>query len=393
MRDITHLDIPDFYATVETLRHPELKKRPVALAEPGPRSVVQGVNEIARSEGVHEGMALGLAHRLCRRLMHLSPDRRFYREQHEHILEELGRFSPLVEGVFPGHYFVDLTGTRKLWGPGVDAACRVERALAERRSLAARTGLGPNKLVSQVAAHCVKPGDLSVVFEGGEASFLSPLPVTLLPGVGAKTSARLSDFNIQRIGQLAELSPAALHGVFGKMGLRLLRLAQGVDITPVVPLSKELRLSFVRQLERDEIDRERLDAILLQHAEDVGWTLRSLNRCPGALMLEVRYADGKTVQAHRSLDPMAVHVDQHLFRALWAIFRRLVQRRVAIRRIAVELSDFSMPFRQMSLFSWEESSQRVDRRIQAALDRVRQRFGRKAVSWGRAAMFQAAARG
>lgn len=393
MRDITHLDIPDFYATLEMLRHPELKKRPLALAEQGPRAIVQGVNGIARSEGIQEGMALGLARRLCRRLMHLPPDARFYREQHEHVLEELERFSPMVEGTFPGHYFVDLTGTRKLWGPGTDAACRVERALADRRMLVARTGLGPNKLVSQVAAHCVTPGDLSVVFPGGEASFLSPLPVTFLPGVGLKTSAHLSDFNIQRIGQLADLPAEALHGVFGKTGSRLLRLARGIDVTPVVPFDKEVRLSFVRQLERDEIDRERLEAVLLQQAEEVGWRLRSLNRCPGAFTLEVRYADGKTVQARRSLTPITAHVDQRLFRVMQVTFSGLVQRRVAIRRIAMELSDFSMPLRQMSLFSWEESSFGVDRRIQKALDRVRRRFGREALSWGRIKLFQPAAQG
>jgi DNA polymerase-4 len=392
MRDITHLDIPDFYATLEMLRHPELKKRPLVLAEPGPRAVVQGVNGVARSEGIHEGMALGLARRLCRRLMHLPPDSRFYREQHERVLEELERFSPRVEGTFPGHYFVDLTGTRRLWGPGTDAACRVERALADRRALVARTGLGPNKLVSQVAAHCVAPGDLSVVFPGAEASFLAPLPVTFLPGVGLKTSARLSDFNIQRIGQLAALPAKALRGVFGKTGPRLLRLARGVDITPVVPFNKEARLSFVRQLERDEIDRGRLHAILLQQAEEAGWTLRFLNRYPGAFTLEVRYADGKTVQAQHGLPPIAAHVDQRLFRVLQTAFSRLVQRRVAVRRIVTEFSNFSMPLRQMSLFSWEERSRGADRRIQTALDQVRRRFGREALSWGRVAMFQTAPR-
>ena len=151
--------------------------------------------------------------------------------------------------------------------------------------------------------------------------------------------------------------------------------------------TKKSRLSFVRQLERDEIDRERLYAILLQQAEEVGWRLRSLNRYPGAFTLEVRYADGKTVQARRSLTPITAHVDQRLFQVLQVTFSHLVQRRVAIRRIAVELSDFSMPLRQMSLFSWEERSLGADQRIQRALDRVRQRFGREALFWGRVATF------
>ena len=126
-RNIAHIDIPDFCATLEELRQPELKKRPLVLAEPGPRAITQGVNKVARTEGIHEGMPLGQAQRLCRRLLVMPPDGRYYQHQHQHILEALGQFSPLVEGATPGHYFVDLTGTRRLWGPCPDAASRINR--------------------------------------------------------------------------------------------------------------------------------------------------------------------------------------------------------------------------------------------------------------------------
>jgi DNA polymerase-4 len=383
VHDIAHLDIPDFYATLEELRRPELKKRPLTLSEGGPRAVIQGVNSLARSEGLREGMVLGQARRLCRRLTALPPDLRFYREQHRQVIEELGRFSPLVEGTFPGRYFVDLTGTKRLWGPGTDAACRVERHLADRRALVARVGLGGNKLVSQVAASCIPPGDLGFVFPGGEQSFLAPLPVTSLPGVGLKTSSKLYDFNIQQVGQLAELPVETLAGVFGKTGNRLLRLARGIDPTPVIPFQYVPRLSFTRHLGRDEIDRERLEAELFAQAEEVGWALRTHNRTPARFTLEVRYADGVTAQAQRPLSPITTHVDTRLFLAFLQTYRKLVQRRVAIHRMVVELSDFSMPLRQMSLFPWEEVSSQDDLRLQDALDRIRRQFGRGAIAWGR----------
>ncbi len=383
VRDIAHLDIPNFYATLEELRHPELKKRPLTLSEWGARAVIQGVNAVARAEGLREGMPLSQARRLCRRLTALPPDLRFYREQHRKVITELGRFSPLVEGTFPGRYFVDLSGTRRLWGPGTDAACRVERHLAERRALVARVGLGGSKLVSQVAASCIPPGDLGFVFPGGEQSFLAPLPVTALPGVGLKTSSKLSDFNIQQVGQLADLPVEALTGVFGKTGSRLLRLARGVDPSPVVPFQDIPRLTFTRQLDRDEIDRERLEAELFFQAEEVGWVLRAHNRTPARFTLEVRYADGVTVRTQQPLSPITTHVDTRLFLAFLQTYRKLVQRRVAIRRMVVELTDFSMPLRQMSLFPWEEDSSRDDLRLQDALDRIRQRFGRQSISWGR----------
>ena len=140
-RRITHLSIPDFYATLEELRRPELKKRPLALAEPRPRAVLQGINAVARSEGLRAGMPLTHARRSCRLLQVISPDYRFYREQHQEILSSLNHFSPLVEGTLLGHYFVDITGTRRLWGAATDTAYRMEKELAERQNLLARAGL------------------------------------------------------------------------------------------------------------------------------------------------------------------------------------------------------------------------------------------------------------
>lgn len=386
MRDVVHLDFPDFRATVEELRKPELKKRPLALAEPGPRAIVQGMNAIARMEGMREGMPLSLARRLCRRLVVVPPDICFYMERHRQILRELDCFSPLVEGAFPGHYFVDLTGTRRLWGPALDAACLLERRLALREGLHARIGLGSNKLVSQVAANCIGPGDLSCVFPGVETSFLAPLPVASLPGVGSKTTSRLAGFNIQRIGQLASLPADGLFEVFGKAGARLLRLARGIDPNPVLPSKKSSSLCVVRELERDEIDRERQEAVLFELVEDAGWKLRCYNRYPGRFCLDVRYGDGVNVRGSFPLLPITVQVDQRLFKAALSAFRKLVERRIGIRRIAIELSDFGIPLRQMSLFPWDEAGIRADRKVQEALDAIRSRFGRRAVSWGKVKM-------
>ena len=383
-RNIAHIDVPDFFATLEELRQPELKKRPLVLAEPGLRAVTQGINGAARAEGIREGMPLGQAQRLCRRLVVMPPDGRYYQDQHQHIVETLGRFSPLVEGLLPGHYFVDLTGTRRLWGPSPDAAYRMNRQLTKEKGLEARVGVASNKLISQIAARCLSPGDLSCIFPGGETAFLAPLPVIALPGVGSKTTSRLFDFNIETIGQLAAIPTATLASVFGKMGSRLLQIARGVDATPVLPFRKVLRMSVVRTLERDEIDRERLEAILFQQVEEVGWLLRCHNRYPGQFALEIRYADGITVRHQHQLSPIITHVDRRLFCVARTTFNRLVQRRIAIRRIALELSDFAMPSRQLSLFPWEEATLQDDQKIQKAIDAIRHRFGRETISWGKA---------
>lgn len=165
-RYIVHLGIPNFYASLEELRHPELKHTPLVLTVPGPRAVVQGVNGIARHEGLREGMTFHQARRICHRLTVFPVDIPFYLEQHRHLLKDLERFSPLVEGTRPGRYFVDLTGTRRLWDPYPDVSFRMEKHLASQRGLHARVGLAGNKLVSQVASDCTVPGDLACIFPG-----------------------------------------------------------------------------------------------------------------------------------------------------------------------------------------------------------------------------------
>jgi DNA polymerase-4 len=381
-RHIAHLDIPDFYAALEGLRRPELAKRPLALAEQGTRSVIQGVSSVARSEGICEGMSLSHARRLCRRLLAVPPDYSFYKERHKYILREFDRFSPLVEGARQGRYFVDLTGTKRLWGPCPDAACRMERLLSDKWRLHARVGLASNKLVSQMAAACITPGDLSCIFIGGERSFLTPLPVTSLLGVGPKTAARLADFNIQRVGELASIPAGSLCDVFGNMGHRLLRMAVGDDATPVVSFQRAPTFNIVNNLDRDEIDLRSLEAIVLQQVEEAGWMLRSHNRHPGRFVLELRYADGFTARSRHPLPQMTAHIDRSLFRVVFSSFKRLFQRRVAVRRIALELSDFSTPYKQMALFPWEEGAPAGEQRLQQALDGIRSRYGRASITWG-----------
>ena len=137
LRNIVHLGVPDFYTAIEELRRPELKRRPLVLAEAGQRSVIQGVNSNARKEGIREGMPLSRARRLCRRIHVMPSDFYHYREKHLDIVREFGFFSPLVEGSRPGSYFIDVTGTRRLWGPGPDLACRMEKDLYAKMGLRA----------------------------------------------------------------------------------------------------------------------------------------------------------------------------------------------------------------------------------------------------------------
>ncbi|MBF0526516.1 MAG: hypothetical protein HQK56_15650 [Deltaproteobacteria bacterium] len=383
IRSIVHVHLPDFAASLEELRRPELKGKPVAIAEQNTRSVIQGTNGPARKEGIQAGMPVSLARQRCRRLIVTPPDAFFYNQQHQGILKDLYRFSPLVEGTRPGRYFVDFTGTERLWGHAADAACRVERELWSRRQLRGQLGLAGNKLISQVAAQFMAPGELCRIFPGGESTFLDPLPVVSLPGVGPKTMAALADFNIQRVGQLAALNVEALTEVFGRMGVQLAGLARGEDVSSVLPFQTVPRLRFVRNLDRDEIDKRELSVALFRLVEEAGWSLRRHNRYPGRFDLEWRYADGRIDHRPGRFPGSASNLDLMLFRSLQPALDQLLQRRMAVRRLILTMWDLTMPVRQLSLFPWEETGLRRAEQLQQAVDTVRTRFGSQALTWGR----------
>ncbi|MGQ9750809.1 DNA polymerase Y family protein [Desulfosoma sp.] len=383
-RAVVHLHVPDFCAVLEELRDPLRARRPLAVADLGARAVVLAVNALARREGIREGVPWAAAVRRCRALQVVPPDRSFYRHVHEAVIHDLMAFSPVVEGGALGRYFVDLSGTRRLWGPATDTACRLEEAVLRGRRLPSRAGLATNKLVSQVAAECVDVGDVSRVFPGGERTFLQGLPVEVLPGLGPKTTDRLTDVNIRHVGQLAALGPEVLFPILGHQASRLVRLARGEDPLPVVPFEKDVALRLVHALERDTVDWHEIDAVLLQLAEEAGWTLRRRNRIPRRVLLEVRYADGVEVQGTQEMKPQAQVLDRVLFQTVRALARWVCQRRVALRRIAVTWSRFQLPLQQLVLFPETQGSEVREQSLQTALDTVRNRYGPQALVWGTA---------
>jgi DNA polymerase-4 len=382
-RNIVYLGIPDFYTAAEELRRPELKRYPLVLAQSGERAVIQGVNRNAGTEGIQEGMPLSRARRLCRRIHVMPPDFYHYREKHQEIVREFASFSPLAEGSYPGSYFIDITGTRRLWGPGPDLACRMEKELCGKKGFRARIGLASNKLVSQVAAKCIDLGDLGFIFPGEEESFLAPLPVNFLPGVGEVTASKLSDFNVLKIGKLASFPLDMLSAVFGRSAERLLKIARGLDSSPVLPARQAPRVSVTKILDRDEIDNKRLESVLFRLVEDAGWDLRRHNRYPGTFRLEIRYADGMSADTRRRIFPESVQADRLLFQSILPIFYQLFRRRMAVRRLGLEFLDLRMPFSQLSIFTWEQKTSSKDCNLQKGLDSIRMKFGKGIIAWGR----------
>src|SRR5512140_3430979 len=182
-RQIIHVDIASFAIAVERVVHPELRSRPVAVASLGtPRAVVTVVSPEAWRAGIRSGMVVARALRCCRDLKILPPDEPLYGRANRAVWGILRDYTPVLEPAGPGHTYLDLTGTTRLFGAARDTAWRVQREIRQRLRLDSAVGLAGNRLVSRIASIVRRPTGLEDVRHGDEPGFLAPLPARILPG-------------------------------------------------------------------------------------------------------------------------------------------------------------------------------------------------------------------
>ncbi len=385
-RTILHLRVDGLAVAVERLRDPSLRDRPVVVcARHSPRSPIFSASPEARAEGVYEGLPLTRALRRCRSLVVVPPDGRLYARAVEEIGRVLGSYSPLVEYGKPGQFYVDLTGTERLFGCVQDSAFRIQREVRNRLGFSGTLGIGSNKLVSGVAAVVIESyGDLYAVPEGSEASFLAPLRVQMLPAVQHRRDRLLlSELNIRFVHHLARISVPQLTRVFGRRGIVLHRQAMGIDEAPVVPRGSRPFILEEETLEQDTNDDHTLLGILCRMVERACSRMRKRGVIPRTIWLHLRYTDG--VDLTRCLRGGRIEpIDPLIFPVIEKLYFQTCTRRARIRYMSLTFTDLSIPTGQMNLFSKSSFNQR-ERMLVSALDRIRERFGEAAVRWGRVA--------
>jgi DNA polymerase-4 len=335
-RAIAHVDMDAFYASVEQRDRPELRGRPVIVgADPRGRGVVAACSYEARVYGVHSAMPIGRAARRCPHAVFLPVDMARYRRVSAEIMTILDGFSPLVEAVSVDEAFVDLTGTASLHGRPADAVAAIKRRVREQTGLTASAGLAANKFVAKVASDLRKPDGLVIVAPGEETSFLAPLPVSRLWGVGRVTAAELAALGVQTIAQLQQLPRATLVGRFGSHGADLHDLAFGRDDRPVVPVSPPKSMGAETTFGVDCRDPARLDVTLRGQAERVARDLRSEGYAAARVTLKLRWADFRTLTRSHTGDPTQDGLEIYRRAASLLARERLVQ---AVRLVGVSAS-------------------------------------------------------
>jgi DNA polymerase-4 len=382
-RTILHLDMDAFFVSVEELDNPKLKGKPVVVGgRANERGVVSAASYAARKFGVHSAMPLRQAYQLCPQAIFVPGHPERYSHYSKRVYEALCAFSPQVEMVSIDEAYLDLTGSRRLFGPPLTAAGRLHDLVKERTNLPCSIGVGTSRLIAKMSSDLAKPNGILWVQPGAEAAFLAPLDIGRIPGVGKVTQKGLRDFGIQRIGQLAELEPQFLEEKLGKMGLALAGKARGLDSGAwfegeVGSREQTKSVSHETTFSKDTRDAKLLDATLAKLVQLVGRRLREYGFYGHTVQLKLRYSDFSTITRARTLEE-ATQLDTVILDNIRELFRRNWDASRAIRLLGVHVGQLQRIEGQLPLIEMVRHN-KWSRALRAA-DKLRDRFGERAVS-------------
>jgi DNA polymerase-4 len=384
MRTILHVDMDAFYASVEQRDKPELRGKPVVVGGGSNRGVVAAASYEVREFGVRSAMPMAEALRRCPNLIRMTPRMSHYKAVSEQIFEIFREFTPLVEGLSLDEAFLDVTDSRALHGSGRQIAEKIKLNIRDRTGLTASVGVAENKLVAKIASDLDKPDGLVVVTCDNARATLDPLPVSVIPGIGRQTLARLHNVNVYNIVDLRQAPDLDLEPVFGRYTQRTRDRASGIDNRPVVPDREEKSISAEETYPVDLSDRQDIDRELLTLSETTARRLRKSNLQAGTVQIKIRQSDFQTFTRQRSLQPPVNNTDQ-----IFQIARDLLSTWLEsnpdtrIRLLGVGGSKLS-PAEQRDLFMDNEGP--AGSGVDHAVDEIQDRFGSESV--GRARTLQ-----
>jgi DNA polymerase-4 len=360
-RCIVHLDLDAFYAAVEVIENHELQDKPILIGgRPEERGVVATESYAARAYGIRSAMPMSRALQLCPQAIVLPPRHSLYRDYSRRVMAILHQATPQVEQVSIDEAYLDLTDRVAAWDRGIEVARGLQSRIKDEIGLSASLGVATNKLVAKVASDHDKPGGLTVVSPGDEASFLAPLPVRVLWGVGPVTAARLAERNVTTVAELALVPADELRAHFGKHGAAMARQARGIDERAVQTERQAKSISQERTFRRDLVDPQMLTGELQRLSEGVSRRLRAAGVVAGTIALKLRYADFTTLTRQTRL---AAPTDDKgtIYQAALSLWQRAWQRGRAVRLLGVAGQQLGPtgqrsdpPPEQLRLFSTQE---------------------------------------
>ncbi|MEL6251403.1 MAG: DNA polymerase IV [Bacteroidota bacterium] len=368
MRTIAHMDLDTFFVSVERLKDSRLNGRPIMVGGTGGRGVVSSCSYEARQFGVHSGMPMRLARRLCPHGVVMKGDYDAYTQYSQGITEIIKEESPIYEKASIDEFYIDMTGMERFFG-GTKWAKNLRQRVIRETGLPISLGVSVNKMVSKVATGEAKPNGAREVKDQEVQNFLGPMPVRKIPLIGKQMSLDLAYMGVKKVKTLRGIPRELLECAFGKHGTMLYRRARGEDDAPVVQHSEQKSMSNERTFTEDTMDIHKLKALLTSMTEKLAFKLRQSDRLTACVTVKIRYTDFDTVNKQAKIPYCAS--DEILIEKVLNLFDSLYQRRVRLRLVGVKFSHLVPGKPQIRLF--ESIPRQVD--LYQALDTLKDRYG------------------
>jgi DNA polymerase-4 len=389
---ILHADLDAFYASVEQLLDPALRRRPFAVGGSDPGGVVVAASYEAKAFGVHGGMAGWQARQLCPRIRFVRGRFTEYQRLADDVMDILRAVTPAVERISIDEAFLDVTGSTHLFGSPAEIGATLRARVRREVGLPISIGAARTKHLAKVASQVAKPDGLVVVEPERERAFLDPLPVGLMWGVGPVAQRRLAERGVHTIGELAEMSPRSLEGLLGHaVGLKLAALAVNEDPRRITGVERAKSVGAQSAIGRHEPTPRLVTEVLSHLADRVAGRLRAKHRAGATVTVRVRFAGMRSVTRSLTLPgPVAatLTLTEVAEQLAWQAIRDQ-DAAVEISLLAISVSNLSVQHAiQLELPVPPDDPRRPGSAVGSArwaldtsVDAVRDRFGREAVGY------------
>jgi DNA polymerase-4 len=376
---ILHIDMDAFYASVEQLDNPWLRRKCVMVGGSSNRGVVMAASYEARKFGVRSATPVFKAREMCPEGVFIPPRMKRYKEVSNMIMAVLREFTPRVEGVSIDEAYVDISGSERLHGDPEKVAMAIKREIKQTTHLTCSVGVAPGKFLAKVASDLDKPDGLTIIRPGDVQQFITTLPVQKVPGVGKKTYRHLESMGVKTLGDVKKFPEKLLLDRLGKFGSRLIALSNGLDHSEVTPHAPHKSVSSERTLGEDTDDKKLLNTYLLKQAEEVARQLRKAEVKARTITLKLKYSDFKQLSRSKTI-ALPTQSSKAIYRHASQMLEdcRLVKK---VRLVGVGTSGFKsgeIPI-QLDLFDHQEVNDSSWTRIDRTLETITERFGKEAI--------------
>ncbi len=369
---IAHFDIDSFFVSVELVRDPSLKGKPVIVGGSRERGIVTTCSYEARKFGVHSAMPMKTALRLCPEAIVLHGNYAEYSKYSRWVTQVIASKAPLFEKASIDEFYIDLTGMEKFFNP-LQWTIDLRNLIIEETGLPISFGIGGNKMIAKMATNEAKPNGFLQVLPGKEKEFLANLEVSKIPGVGEQTTQILTYHGFKFISDIDKTTPENLEKILGKWGIDLWSRLQGTHRSTIAAYHESKSISTENTFEENIVDVNRLMSEIVRMTEKIAFELRKDEKVAGCVTVKIRYPDFETVSRQTTIPYTCA--DDEMIPVAKGLFNKLYKKGQPVRLLGVRLSDLTNDAIQTNLFDNVEKKNTLYK----AIDNVKNRFGTNSV--------------